>query len=186
MKRSPVKLLILPLAAVLLTLTLRRCPPGPGEPTPPPHDPHQTDQPGVPETFVLRVVAKRQVARQVSAGRLSLPQAAALFGALNALPPQAADLSKLDPHLRPPQVAPRTDEERLCWQVIRYVAAELEQQPDRARAVVARLEAELEEELRTRGRIRLPNPPSPAQLQTRLEQAREEIDRLLDPAPGSE
>src|SRR5262245_56953118 len=186
MRRSSVKLLILALAAVLLALTLRRCPPGPGEPTPPPHDPHQTDQPGVPEAFVLRSMAKRQGARQVGAGRLSLLQAAALFGALNSLPPQAPELSKIDPHVRPPRVPPRTDEERLCWQVIGYVAAELEQQPDRASAVVARLEAELEEELCTWGRVRLPDPPSPAQLQTRLEQARKEIDRLLDPAPGSE
>jgi hypothetical protein len=126
-------------------------------------------------------MAKRQAAREVIAGRLSLVQAAALFGALNSLPPEGPKLSAIDPHVRPPRVPPRTDEERLCWHVIGYVKAELDGEPDRARAVVARLEAQLEEQRCQQGGLRLPDPPSRVRFQKLLQRARMEVDRL---SPG--
>src|SRR5688500_15756557 len=51
---------------------------------------------GYPETAVLRTQAKKLIAREVAAGRRSLVEAAALFGALNRLPPVTPELSRLD------------------------------------------------------------------------------------------
>jgi hypothetical protein len=179
MRRLPVKILGLAIVAALLAIALGRSPPGPEEPPPPAADPQEAVRQPLPETALLRPVAKRRLAREVIAGRLSLWQAAAQFGALNRLPPEAAYLSRIDLSARPPHLSPRTDEERLCWQVISYVEAELWEEPGRARSVVARLEAELQEGLRKQGRIRLPAPPSPARLQELLDQARQEAELIL-------
>src|SRR5262245_2036868 len=123
MRRPPLKVLVLALAVALLASAfslrpLRR------EPLPPPEDLEEEAQTDVIRTAVLRWTAKRQVAREVIAGRLSLGQGAALFGALNRLPPEAG-LPLIDPHTLHRRVPPRSDAERLCWLVIWYVEAEL-------------------------------------------------------------
>jgi len=179
MRRLPVKILGLAIVAALLAIALGRSPPGPEEPPPPAADPQEAVRQPLPETALLRTIAKRRLAREVIAGRLSLWQAAAQFGALNRQTPQEADLSRIDPYVQPPRLPPGTEEERLCWQVISYVETEQENEPGRAGSVVARLEAELHEGLRKQGRIRLPAPPSPARLQELLDQARRESDLIL-------
>jgi hypothetical protein len=88
------------------------------------------------------------VARAVLAGRLSLPEAASQFLALRRevqasypnVPRLADDLS---------------EEEDTCREVIAWVRAELAGDPERAREVTVRLEAELDAHLR-RGPLRLP------------------------------
>jgi hypothetical protein len=100
------------------------------------------------ERVACRVFAKELLTREVIAGRRSLFEAAALFGALNQLPPLA--------WASPGPAAGPTDEERLCRQVIARVAGALFERPAEAKAVTERLEAELSEELRKRGVIRLP------------------------------
>jgi hypothetical protein len=181
MRRPPVRILGLAAVAALLATILCRRAPGPETPPPPAADPQEAMRQPLPETALLRPVVKSRLAREVIAGRLSLRQAAAHFAALNRLPPQAADSSNIDPQVQPPRLPPRTEEERLCWQVISYVDTELENEPGRAGPVVARLEGELYEELRKHGLVRLPTPPSPARLQELLDQARREEGRLLGP-----
>lgn len=121
----------------------------------------------------LRARAKDRIARDVVAGRRSLPEAAALFGALNRMPPVSPDLSLLDSPLSLPA---RTDEERLCRQVVEWVKNLLRpESPASAEPAVARLEAEFREELCRHGEIRLPDPPSPTEIQEVLELARQAI-----------
>ncbi|MBO0700728.1 MAG: hypothetical protein J2P46_20190, partial [Zavarzinella sp.] len=104
------------------------------------------------ETFVLRTLAKRQIAREAAAGQRPLPEAAALFGQLNRLPP------RLDPPEHSVLPGP-TEGERLCRQVVSYVGfPEPDWPPDAAGAGAARLTAELEVELALRGTVRLPDP----------------------------
>src|SRR5262249_30190005 len=50
----------------------------------------------VPETAVLRVNAKKLIAREVVAGRRSLLEAAALFRELNRLPPEPTLVPPMD------------------------------------------------------------------------------------------
>ena len=103
------------------------------------------------EVIPLRITAKFQIARAVIAGRLSLLQAAALFGSLNQVSPELVDL---------PWRAcfpADTDEQRLCRQVLQYVRSELAEAPKRREAVMARLEADSKEELGKEGTNRRPN-----------------------------
>src|SRR5262249_45611966 len=127
------------------------------------------------EAVALRIFAKDLVAGEGAAGRRSLFEAAALFGALNRLPPQARALSLMDSKAGGPRLPARTDEERLCRQVIFWVPAVLKGwPPDEAKSVTARLEAEFWEELRERGVIRLPDPHS-----------LESVERLVARARGA-
>src|SRR5262249_12093428 len=87
----------------------------------------------------------------------------ALFRELNRLPPEPPALSLMDNTTHPWALrAPaHTEDERLCRQVIEYVAGLLRgESEERAEAVVARLEAEYREELCRHGLIRLLVPPA--------------------------
>jgi hypothetical protein len=149
----------------------------------------------LPEVVTLRAIAKDQVSREVALGLRSLREAAALFRELNRLPPEPEEptlWSGADP---PPSFPGRTDEERLCRQVVAHVRVTLRHgAPDRAAAVVARLEAEFWEELRQHGAIRLPDPSFLPPVQELLEQARKAMTEAkrqaphgsLIKAPGSE
>ena len=121
----------------------------------------------------MRILAKDLVAGEVAAGRRSLFEAAALFGALNRLPPEAMPLSLTDSKAGGPRLPARTDEARLCRQVIVWVPAVLKGWPaDEAKSVTARLEREFWEELRERGVIRLPDPHSLEPVEVLLARAR--------------
>jgi hypothetical protein len=105
--------------------------------------------------FQSRSESKRQVARDLLAGQVSLTQAAARFGELNARPPET------DASLFPGA----TEEERLCRQVIQFATKELEGKPEdggrpTAESVACRrrLEGELQA-LLERGPVLLPPPP---------------------------
>jgi hypothetical protein len=128
-----------------------------------------------PTTMALRIVAKYRVARDVIAGRFSLLEGAALFGALNQVSPRAPELSLLDVQESLLDVPGRTGEERLCRQLILYAGWELAAEPDRARAVVARMKADFNQELWQEGSIRLPDSSSLVTAQELLEQARAEL-----------
>ncbi len=99
-----------------------------------------------------RVDEKQAVSREVLAGRLTLVEAAARFRTVNtAYPESMSYLRNL--------CSGGSDEERLCRQVIGWVEGE-GSGGDRAEThrVVARLEAELQELLRSEAGIRLPEP----------------------------
>jgi hypothetical protein len=135
----------------------------------------QTKELDFQEVVALRSTAREQIAREVIAGRLSLVQAAALFGALNRIPPQSPNLSVVDMHASRLRIRARTDNERLCRQVVECVGSELATEPDREQAAVARLQAEFKEELRKTGTIRLPDPLTVMPVEQLLEQARAEL-----------
>jgi hypothetical protein len=111
-----------------------------------------------PSAFVGRLSAKREVVRAVIDGRLSLFEGASLVGAIHRSLPEMAELSLSDAWTSPLGVAPRTDEERLCRQILWGVATQLEDDPARARAVTERLVAEYWGALSSLGTIRLPEP----------------------------
>jgi hypothetical protein len=94
---------------------------------------------------------RRQVVGEVIEQRLSLRAAAARFRDLNA---GDADATYRLRYSFPGQ----SDEERYCRWVIRFADNRLKEQgyPDRATAVTASLEAELEEHLQRDGALRLP------------------------------
>jgi hypothetical protein len=104
----------------------------------------------------LRIVHRRfleqqWLARDVAAGRLGLVEAAAGY----------RDLTADDPSFNG-EVFRRaypggSDEERYCRQVIAFVRVTLHEQPGPDRAVVGRLEAELQDRLE-RGDLSLPGP----------------------------
>jgi hypothetical protein len=128
----------------------------------------------VPKTAFLRFIAKKLIAREVAEGQRSLLEAAALFGALNRLPPETPELSPQDNStygwvLNDPV---RTEDERLCRQVVQWVDAfRLSDPPEYAAAAVARLLAEYRE-LHQHGAVRLPDPPTLPSAQELLERAR--------------
>ncbi len=97
------------------------------------------------------VETKRQIADNLTAGRLTLWEAAARFKALYATRPE-----HLGPYLD--QYPGGSDDERLCRQVIGFAEARLEESAAR-KAFVARLEAELQQRLERDGAIVLPNLP---------------------------
>jgi hypothetical protein len=170
MNRLSIFTLTLSLGAVVAVVV---CPPTcvPNKPISPAETP-ELSRPAS-EVVILRAIAKNQVAREVAAGRNSLPEAAGLFRALDRLAPESAPASEWFGDDLPPNIPGRTDEERLCRQVVAYVRVALRDGPaDVAAAVVARLEAEFREELRQRGTIRLPDPSELPPVQQLLEQAR--------------
>jgi hypothetical protein len=128
---------------------------------------------GVSETAVLRPLAKRLLAREIADGRRSLVEAAALFGALNRLPPETPELALLDDNHWALSDPVHSEDERLCRQVIQWVEAlRITDSPEYADAAVARLIAEFREERRRHGAIRLPDPSPPVPVHELLEQAR--------------
>jgi hypothetical protein len=183
MKRWPYIPLALTLAAAGAVVCHPRAP-EPDEPDTPPQA--EVFRPLAPETTALRIHVKHQIAREVAAGRRPLVEAAALFGALNRLPPESIEpplLDRIDASLRLPR---NTDEERLCWLVIAQVKAVLrDEPPDRVAAVVARLAAEFREELRQHGVLRLPDPSTLPSAQELLERARKAMTETEGKAPFS-
>jgi hypothetical protein len=138
----------------------------------------------VPETMALRVWAKYQIAHDVAAGRRGLLDAAALYGELNQLP-RVVNLSREDVYKSPWRDPVRTDEERLCRQVVTWVQQLLiREAPDRVSQVLDRLEVEFREALRDQGEIRLPGPSSLPALRGVLEQARAKMTEAQRPAPS--
>lgn len=127
------------------------------------------------EILALRPLAKCCIAHDVIEGRFSLLEAAALFGALNRIPPHAPNPSLLDLHPSPLSLPARTDEERLCRHVVEYVGWELGKEPDRAAVAVRRLEAEFTDELCRNGFIQLPDPASLVPVQKLLDEAKVEL-----------
>lgn len=105
----------------------------------------EADRQALLHVVLLRTTAKDQIGRDVIAGRLSLVQAAALFGALNRIPPQPQSTSW---RFRFPA---DTEEERLCRQILQCLSNELAEESDRREATIARLEGDFKEDLRTRG-----------------------------------
>jgi WD40 repeat protein len=137
------------------------------------------------QAVTLRTLAKDLIAREVAAGRRPLLEAAALFGALNRLPPAqraCPPVEPTDPYLGIPA---GSEEEWLCRQVVLYVRAEARQSgpPGRAETAVARLEAEFRAELHARGAIRLPDAPPLEPLLARARQALAEVRAGVRPKP---
>jgi hypothetical protein len=98
-----------------------------------------------------RISAKRSVTQQLLAGELTLLEAADCFRALNEVPSDCPGTAYLTLH------PGNSEGERLCRQVISWVAGELlETDREEARATVERLEAELEAILATSGTVHLP------------------------------
>jgi hypothetical protein len=170
MHGTTVKLLILGVlsfSATCLTIIFSQYPPATNESARPGVSEAETQS--VSELIALRIVAKNRIAREVIAHRLSLVQAAALFGALDRLPP---------PALNPPRSVPAaTEEERLCRQVVVYVRS-LVAERDRA-AALARLDAEFKAERDKGDLIHLSDESSLPPVQELLEQARVELADTL-------
>jgi hypothetical protein len=165
--------------------------PRPSEPESPPAPPSGA----VPELVpvALRILAKDSITRAVIDGRLSLTEAAAMWGEVNRLLPGGRGLAFEDEHHLPRRPPLRTDEERLCRRVIDWVMAETgSEAPGRADEVLARLDAEFQQ-WRRRGTNRLPDPsglvPTAAEL---VEQAQAQLTgrrrgtagRAARPAPA--
>jgi hypothetical protein len=163
MTRWPLIVLTLALAASAVSVVSRRAA-EPEEPDPSLWDEVADEQ--VPEAMILRIIAKQHLVREVAAGRQPLLEAAALFRELNRLPPALHPADH-------PSLAGRNEEELLCRQVIAYVAEPDGDWPESAaEAAVARLEAELQEELRRHGAVRLPDPAGLPPAPELIEQAR--------------
>ncbi len=98
-----------------------------------------------------RMAVKEAVVRQLLAGELTLPEAAAWFRHVNERAGAGGDYFRaLYPSL--------SAEEAACRQVILWVQVELnETAPGPAAATVRRLEAELEGHLRCEGKVELPD-----------------------------
>jgi hypothetical protein len=163
MTRWPLILLTLALAGSVAAVVGRRAA-EPDQPDPCPWDQVADEQ--VPEAVILRILAKQHLTREVAAGRQPLLESAALFRELNRLPPALHPADH-------PSLAGHSEEELLCRQVIAYVAARDGDWPESAaEAAVARLEAELLEELRRHGGVQLPDPAGLPWATDLLEQAR--------------
>ena len=128
--------------------------------------------PGVDETAALRVVAKRQIARDVAAGRRTLFEGAALFRVLN-VPQQSTVLSD-DVTYPWALTAPcRTEDEQLCRQVVEWVGSLcLTDSSELAAAAVIRLNVEFRGHQRLHGQVVLPTPSAVPTLQNVLNRAR--------------
>jgi hypothetical protein len=186
MKHLPYYLLALAVTGAM-AVVFGPCASGPAEPRSVPVVETLVAPP--PEAAALRMLAKRHIARDVAAGRRSLVEAAALFRALNS-PAQADALSRDDPHPWALTAPARTDDERLCRQVVEWVGAlRLTESPEYAAAAVARVNAEYREELRQHGAIRLPDPaglPTAEELLEKVRATMTERERktFANPGPG--
>jgi hypothetical protein len=102
------------------------------------------------EARSLRTCVKLRLAHDVAAGRSTLRHAAALFGALNRLPPAPESVVELTPS------TPAA--EQLCREVIELVAFVLAEEPTRRAAAIAELEAEMRQARNQPGGVRLAEP----------------------------
>jgi hypothetical protein len=129
--RAPVVVLVYAaFVAAMATLVMapgRRPPPA----APPPPAAEFDEPPAEVAAVFERIMAKAAVARAVLADRLSLPEAAAVFGWLNRLPPAEARR-----FLRLPDgdFEASSDEEFLCLSVVVWVAQEADIAPADAHA----------------------------------------------------
>jgi hypothetical protein len=115
----------------------------------------------------LRIPAKQLVAREAADGRWSLVEAAALFRELDRLPPA------LHNDFLPPGLGGvRTEEERLCRQVIYWVSHRLAPEAPAGAGAVARLDAELSAELQRPEGPRLPDPATVESVEVLLARTR--------------
>jgi hypothetical protein len=170
-KAAPHKFLAVVIAVAVPVAFYHRAP-GPGESLEPLNP--ELSAPA-PDVAGLRSEAKWLIAREVAAGRWSLVEAAALFGALNRLSPMAPELSCQDTPNFPWVLSDpvHTEEEWLCRQVIEWVdVLRLAESPEYAGAAVARLKAQFRQELRTHGAIRLPDPSTLVSFEKLLNRAR--------------
>jgi hypothetical protein len=171
--------LALALAAGALPLALSRCR-LPEDLPPPPSDTIEQVEEGYSEAQALRLVAKDRIARDTADGRVSLLEAAALFRELNRLPPARG---------KPPEIVTRvhipmdTEAGWLCRQVAEHVHVALREEPDRAEAAVARLEAEFRAVSRAAGALRLPDASALPPVRDLLRQAREQTAGAHNPLP---
>jgi hypothetical protein len=107
----------------------------------------------VPETIVLRILAKELLLEDLASGRLTLFAAAALFRELDRMPPVAV--------YPPIGLECPTEDELYCMRVITFARYGLKAaQPARAEIVTERLVDELESQRCLSGTIRLPDPGS--------------------------
>jgi hypothetical protein len=167
MRSLPSKFLAVTLAVALPVVFCRRAP-VPDQPAAAPG----IELAPAPDAVLLRLAAKQLLAREVANGRRSLIAAAALFRELNRMSPEPAEPAISGPYTWSLRAPARSDEERLCRQVLEWVVNLLHrEQPDRADAAAARLEAELHDELRTRGVIRFPDPSSLESVEDLLKRA---------------
>src|SRR5262249_35261444 len=103
------------------------------------------------EAIDRRIEERRQIAREVASGRVTLLSAAVRFRDLYLRPPQVkTDIFRL-------YYPGQSEGECYCRQVIQSVAFELEEQESQDLVIVAQLEAELEDLLRRDGIVRLPD-----------------------------
>lgn len=156
--------------------------PTPSEPEPPQQpDPMEP----FPESVFLRIYAKDRIAREVAEGRRSLWDAATLFRKLDGIVPATTGQFHPIPFPRPEAMS--TDDDAYCWTVIVWVwnGRKLDEagSEERARVAVRRLIAQCEDELARRGEIRLPDPAALESVQTLLDIARAECDRVVGRQP---
>jgi hypothetical protein len=125
---------------------------------------------GWPEIARPRWVAKDKLASEAAAGRRPLLEAAAMFAALDRLPPAAfqADADAL----KPLPIPVRTDAGRHCAQVIHHARVALKEDAVRLAAAEARLVAEFEDALLAHGAIRLPDESTLEPAEDLIRQAR--------------
>jgi hypothetical protein len=143
--------------------------------------------PESPETEIsdvkhLRPRVKQQLARDVISETRTLFEVAALFVALDRVPPQR--LEPVDDPVFEPQTSP---EERSCEIVIAFVRSRLPQNDLAGKPTVARLEAELCRAKNQPGGLKLPDAASLESTESLLEQARErwhELRRKNEAAEG--
>src|SRR5262245_54746629 len=169
MKLTPEKGLIgLVVIALLLTFWPERSELKPGQ------SPVVTGMDAPPDTVLLRILAKRQIALDVANGRRLLVEAAVLFRELNRLSPAATDLTLADRYLSALRAPVGSDEERLCRQVVVGVDCVMQKEGTLAWAeeAVARLEAEFRAAPRTHGVIQLPDASALTPVQELLNAAR--------------
>ena len=101
--------------------------------------------------LVLRIRSKSHITDEVIASRLSLLEAAAQFRILNRMPPSVSEEQARS------QFAGDTEEERLCREVIHWVATAMrESEPFLSAAVYVHLESQLNDHLQ-RGPLGLPD-----------------------------
>jgi hypothetical protein len=158
MKRRHHLILSLTLVGAVAVICCRH-PPEPAEPDWPP--PAESPATLITETAVVRLRAKKQIALDVAAGRRTLVEAAALFRALNRLPPETTEPTGPDNPTHPWVLTDpvHTEEEQMCREVVEWVYSSLGGESEElAKSAVARLTADFRNELRRHGAIRFPDP----------------------------
>jgi hypothetical protein len=135
-----------------------------------------------PEVMMLRLAAKKILAREFMDGQRSLLSTAALFRDLDQLPPEPPPVPSTDRMTHDIGVPGRTDDERFCRQVIAWLEFP-GVPPEQIPAIVERLEVEFWQELDRHGVIRLPDTPAAGTVQELLDRARQELRESTKKVP---